>query len=89
MIHDIVRHRLRAHRSCSDLACSSRNAKPFISPMISQAANHLLFAAFAFAAFFLLLLIMTIAKKLPTTADPSSVRMTGMRIAQTRGGKSS
>ena len=43
-------------------------------------------AALAFAAFFLLLLIMTIAKKLPTTAEPSKVRITGIRIAHTRGG---
>ena len=46
------------------------------------------FAAFAFAAFFLLLLIITIAKNDPTTVDASNVRMTGIRIAQTRGRKS-
>ena len=44
-------------------------------------------AALAFAAFFLLLLIITMARKVPTTAEASRVRMTGMRIAQTRGGK--
>ena len=44
-------------------------------------------AARALAAFFLLLLIMTIARNVPTTADPRSVRMTGIRMAQTRGGK--
>lgn len=42
-------------------------------------------AARAFAAFFLLLLIITRAKNVPTTAEPRRVRMTGMRIAQTRG----
>lgn len=31
---------------------------------------------------------MTIARKLPTTAVPINVRMTGIRMAQTRGGKS-
>ena len=45
------------------------------------------FLALALAAFFLLLLIMTMLKKDPTTAEPSKVRMTGIRIAQTRGGK--
>jgi hypothetical protein len=44
-------------------------------------------AAFALAAFFLLLLIMTIERKDPTIVDASSVRMTGILIAQTRGGK--
>ena len=38
-------------------------------------------AALAFAAFFLLLLIITIAKKVPTTVDANSVRMTGIRMA--------
>lgn len=44
-------------------------------------------AAFALAAFFLLLRIMTMLRNDPTTADPSRMRMTGMRIAHTRGGK--
>jgi hypothetical protein len=44
-------------------------------------------AALAFAAFFLLLLIITIARNEPTTAEPRRVRMTGMRMAQTLGGK--
>jgi hypothetical protein len=44
-------------------------------------------AAFALAAFFLLLRIITMLRKEPTTAEPSRIRMTGMRIAQTRGGK--
>lgn len=48
----------------------------------------MLFAALALAAFFLLLRIMTIPRKLPTTADASNMSMTGMRMAQTRGGKS-
>jgi hypothetical protein len=34
-----------------------------------------------------LLRTITTLKKLPTTAPPSSRRMTGMRMAQTRGGK--
>jgi hypothetical protein len=44
-------------------------------------------AAFAFAALFLLLRIITTLKKEPTTADPKRMRITGIRIAQTRGGK--
>lgn len=50
-------------------------------------ATHDAFFAFAFAAFFLLLRIMTTLKNDPTTAEPSKMRMTGIRIAQTRGGK--
>jgi hypothetical protein len=46
-------------------------------------------AALAFAAFFLLLRIITMPKKEPTTAEPKRVRITGMRIAHTRGGKRS
>jgi hypothetical protein len=45
------------------------------------------FAAAAFAAFFLLLRIMTIDRNEPTTVEARRVRMTGMRMAQTRGGK--
>jgi hypothetical protein len=44
-------------------------------------------AAFALAAFFLLLRIMTTPRKEPTTAEAKRMRMTGMRMAQTRGGK--
>jgi hypothetical protein len=43
--------------------------------------------ALAFKAFFLLLRIMTTERKLPTTVVKRMMRMTGMRIAQTRGGK--
>jgi hypothetical protein len=39
------------------------------------------------AAFLRLLRIMTTLRKEPTTAQPSRIRITGMRIAQTRGGK--
>jgi len=46
-------------------------------------------AALALAAFFLLLRIITMPRNDPTTADPRSVRITGIRIAQTRGGKRS
>lgn len=44
-------------------------------------------AAFALAAFLRLLRIMTMPKKEPTTAEPRRMRITGMRIAQTRGRK--
>lgn len=44
-------------------------------------------AAFALAAFFLLLLIITTLKKDPTTAEANRIRITGILIAQTRGGK--
>jgi hypothetical protein len=54
----------------------------------TQSQNpHCPFAFAALAALFLLLLIMTTLKKLPTTAPPRRRRMTGMRMAQTRGGK--
>ena len=41
----------------------------------------------ALAAFFLLLRIMTTPRKEPTTAEARRMRMTGIRTAQTRGGK--
>lgn len=62
---------------------------PFFVP--TQISSYCTFAAAAFlalSAFFLLLLIMTTLRKLPTTAPPTRRRMTGMRMAQTRGGKS-
>ncbi len=43
-------------------------------------------AALALAAFFWLLRIMTMPRNEPTTAEAKRIRMTGMRIAQTRGG---
>ncbi|KAK0623556.1 hypothetical protein B0T14DRAFT_536419 [Immersiella caudata] len=50
--------------------------------------DHFFFAAaLALAAFFLLLRIMTTLRKDPTTAEPRRMRITGMRMAQTRGGK--
>jgi hypothetical protein len=61
--------------------CSSQEPLPFV--------DYALFfpAAFAFAALFLLLRIITTLKKEPTTAEPKRMRITGIRIAQTRGGK--
>lgn len=44
-------------------------------------------AALALAAFFWLLRIMTTPRKEPTTAEARRMRMTGIRTAQTRGGK--
>jgi hypothetical protein len=46
-------------------------------------------AARAFAIFFLLLLIITMLRNEPTTAEPSNVKITGILIAQTLGGKRS
>lgn len=45
------------------------------------------FAAAIFARFFCPLLIITMLRKVPTTALPTRRRITGIRIAQTRGGK--
>lgn len=63
----------------------------FLIPYSGQIPRWLYFifcaAFFAFNAFFLLLLIMTMLRKLPTTAPPRSRRITGIRIAHTRGGK--
>ncbi len=70
----------------------SNSTDPFTSPNTTPSPQAFFFpapTAFAFAAFFRLLLIMTILKKLPTTAEPSRIRITGIRIAQTRGGKKS
>lgn len=44
-------------------------------------------AAFALSALFRLLRIITTLKNEPTTADANRIKMTGIRIAQTRGGK--
>jgi hypothetical protein len=53
-----------------------------------QTYFDLLAAAFcAFNAFLRLLRIMTTLRKLPTTAPPRRIRMTGIRMAHTRGGK--
>lgn len=59
-----------------------------MSPWV-RAAQFFFFAAAALtlAALFLLLRIMTMERKEPTTAEPTRMRMTGMRMAQTRGGK--
>jgi hypothetical protein len=54
---------------------------------VTSAYAFFLAAALALAAFFLLLRIMTTLRKEPTTAQPRRMRMMGMRIAQTRGGK--
>ena len=66
-----------------------QNEPLHLAVLISLAQVFFLAAAFAFAAFFLLLLIITIPINVPTTAQPSSARITGMRMAQTRGGKKS
>lgn len=64
---------------------------PFLlqSPHMVAAQVFFFAAALALAAFFLLLLIITIPINVPTTAEARRVRKTGMRIAQTRGGKRS
>jgi hypothetical protein len=59
----------------------------FHSVNVCNHAFFLLAAALALAAFLRLLLIITTLRKLPTTAPPSNRRMTGILIAQTRGGK--
>lgn len=50
-------------------------------------AFFLVAAALALEAFLRLLRIMTMLRNVPTTAEPSRMRMTGMRMAHTRGGK--
>ena len=55
--------------------------------LVTRIHAFFLAAAFALAAFFLLLRIMTTLRKEPTTAEPSRIKMTGRRIAHTRGGK--
>ena len=59
--------------------------------MIADICYEVFFAvaARAFAAFFWLLLIMTMLKNDPTTAEPNSIRITGILIAHTRGGNRS
>jgi hypothetical protein len=55
--------------------------------ILSVYAFFLAAAALALAAFFLLLRIMTTLRKEPTTAEPRRIRITGMRMAHSRGGK--
>lgn len=50
-------------------------------------AFFLVAAAFVLDAFLRLLRIMTMLRNVPTTAEPSRMRMTGIRMAHTRGGK--
>jgi predicted small integral membrane protein len=68
---------------------STWQTSPFLPEPVPDDRHHAFFfpAAFALAALFLLLRIMTILRKDPTTADPKRIRMTGIRMAQTRGGK--
>jgi hypothetical protein len=69
------------------LSLQTRTQKLLKSPLASHALAHCPFALAALAALFLLLLTITTLKKLPITAPPRRRRMTGMRMAQTRGGK--
>jgi hypothetical protein len=62
--------------------CAIRYEVFFVVPAAAAATR-------AFAAFFRLLRIMTMLRNDPTTAEPSSVRMTGILMAQTRAGKRS
>ena len=66
---------------------------PHLHSCINWQIPHAFFlppSTFAFfAAFFRLLLIMTTLKNEPTTALPKRMRITGMRIAHTLGGKRS
>ena len=58
-------------------------------PILSRSTlfHFFLMVALALAAFLRLLRIMTTLRKEPTTAQPSRIRMTGIRMAQARGGK--
>lgn len=49
--------------------------------------SHAFLACCAFSAFLRLLRIITSDKNDPTTAIPNKIKITGIRIAQTRGGK--
>ena len=63
------------------------------TPFCSRISFHAFFLPFStaclLAAFLRLLLIMTTLRKLPTTAEPNNIKITGMRIAHTLGGKKS
>ncbi len=58
-----------------------------ITRIPDAASIYEVFFCLALSAFFRLLLIMTTERKLPTTVVPRIRRMTGMRMAQTRGRK--
>ena len=83
---------LRPHPSSCPLVATERSAKNARSSAYARLSGpvyafFLVAAALALAAFFWLLRIMTMLRNVPTTAEPSSRRTTGMRIAQTRGRK--
>jgi len=66
-------------------------ADPFCGRLLLAPNAVSIYEAFfclALSAFFRLLLIITTERKLPTTVVPKMRRMTGMRMAQTRGRKS-
>jgi hypothetical protein len=60
---------------------------PASAMQVSVSPFYEAFFCLALSAFFRLLLIMTTERKLPTTVVPRMMRMTGMRMAQTRGRK--
>lgn len=79
--------RLRGLGKTPSTPLLSTKIRPFPAQLTATAAYAFFFpAAFAFDAFFLLLRIITVPKKDPTTAEPKRMRITGMRMAQTRGG---
>jgi hypothetical protein len=61
--------------------------RPVASGITGRSFLQVAFFCFALSAFFRLLRIMTTERKLPTTVVPRMRRMTGRRIAQTRGRK--
>jgi len=76
---DVKPRSLRPRKGHDSQACGTSlpgTIKPYVD-----------FFAFAFKAFRLLLRIMTTERKEPTTVVKKMMRMTGMRMAQTRGGK--
>lgn len=75
-----------AHRLHAPTKMPARTT-PFRPFALLQRVLQLAFFCLALSAFFLLLRIMTTERKLPTTVLKRITRMTGMRIAQTRGGK--
>lgn len=99
--HTIFQSQVRYHKDSYGVLCCSwaLSQSPDISyapptcpvltpfPQVVFNAIYDAFFCFALSAFLRLLRIMTTERNEPTTVEPRMIRMTGMRMAQTRGRK--
>jgi len=73
---------------CASMLAPKQDLKPqTCTHDVTKHCYALFFSPIVFAAFFRLLRIITTLRNVPTTAEPSRIKMTGMRMAHTRGRK--